>query len=63
MTKVSRHGAGGIGVGQHAAAVGEQGRGELVVRRGKPIRVTCDDRRDHLSVLHVPNRSWILQSV
>jgi len=23
-----------------------------------PIRVTCDDSRDHLVVLHAPNRSW-----
>ena len=57
-----RHGAGGLGrragVGQHEPAVGVQRRRVTVVGPGEPVRVTCDDGRDQLTVLHADNRSW-----
>jgi hypothetical protein len=43
---------GGFGPRQHRVAVGVEGRGVPVVRLADPIRVTCDDRRNHVTVLH-----------
>ena len=57
-----RHGVGRltrrVRVGQHEPAVGVQRRRVTVVRLGEPVRVTGDDGRDQLTVLHGPNRSW-----
>ena len=56
-----RHGVGGftrrVRVGQHEPAVGVQRRRVTVIRLGEPVRVTDDDGRDQLTVLHGPNRS------
>jgi hypothetical protein len=32
-----------------------EGRGVPVIRLGDSIRVTCDDSRDHVTVLHAAN--------
>jgi len=49
---------GGLGLRQQPVAVGVEGRGVPVVCLGDPIRVTCDDSPDHVTVLHAANRSW-----
>ena len=53
------HRPGGFRFGQHRVAAGVEGRGVLVVHRGKAIRVTCDDGRHHGMVLHAPYRSSV----
>src|SRR6185437_13170832 len=51
------HRPGGFRFGQHRMAAGVEGRGVLVVHRGKAIRVTCDDGRHYGLVLHASYRS------
>ncbi len=56
-----RHGIGGLSrrvrIGQHGPAVGIERRRVTVIRLGEPVRVTVDDGRDELTVLHGANRS------
>ena len=56
-----RYGVGGLSrrvrIGQHGPAVGVERRCVTVIRLDEPARVTVDDGRDQLTVLHGPNRS------
>ena len=52
MIKVSWTTSAASGPRQHRVAVGVEGRGVPVIRPGDSIRVTCDDSRNHVTVLH-----------